>query len=204
MLGESLVSRVKDVGVFVHVQPHQLPAYPLADGVDIRHVSGGVVLELVHLGLQLLGQAGNGLFPFLRREAVRGVDPGHGVDDLAQVGVHVLQCLAGYLLAVVRPGQGIGIGLAVADPAVSVKALSFGDLDRLVQAACGILCDITQGLSQLCLVAQGLGIEVVAQFNQELLTMAALLNGSRGQPLAVSLGDVLAASQGRRGWPGGA
>ena len=38
--------------------------------------------------------------------------------------------------------------------------MSFSALDHLIQAADRILSAITQGLSQLSLVAQGLGIEV--------------------------------------------
>jgi len=85
----------------VHVQPDELPADLLADRVHVVHVGGGVVLELVHLGLQLLGQAEDEPLPLLRRVPVRGVDPGDGVDDLSQVRVHVLERLAGQLLAVV-------------------------------------------------------------------------------------------------------
>ena len=78
--------------------------FPLADGVHVLHVGRGIVLELVHLGLELLGQAHDGPIPFLGREAVGGVDAGHGVDDLAQGRVHVLQRLAGGLGAIVAPG----------------------------------------------------------------------------------------------------
>jgi hypothetical protein len=79
----------------------------------------------------------------------------------------------------VGSGQGIEVALTVADPPVSIKAVSCGDLNRFIQAAVWGAGNCVQGFGQLLFLfgTQLLRIEVVTQRNQEFFTMAALLDG---------------------------
>ena len=64
----------------MHIQPYQLSSYPLADGVNIGHVSRSVVLELVHLCLQFFGQSNDDFFPLLWRVEFQARDDAEAVE----------------------------------------------------------------------------------------------------------------------------